>query len=211
MRLMPWPNLHVWWGDERYVPRDHPLSNAKPFDDIIAGIGLGEEGTAGGGWPGEPLPFDQIHPIRAGEAIATARGPEWCAAALADELRTVGPAADDDGWPIFDVLLLGVGADGHILSVFPGSPALGAADLAMAIPAPTHIEPHVPRVTLNPAVVGAARQVLVVATGSDKAPILGEIFGPTRDPSRWPAQLALRAGATWILDSAAAANLPPRP
>ncbi len=70
---------------------------------------------------------------------------------------------------------LGVGADGHILSVFPGSPALGAADLAMAIPAPTHIEPHVERVTLNPAVVGAARQVVIVATGA------GQGTGPRRD------------------------------
>ena len=108
------------------------------------------------------------------------------------------------------MLLLGVGRDGHLLSVFPGSPAIGSAELAMAIPAPTHIEPHVPRLTLNPAVIGAARQVLVVATGAAKASVLGEIFGPTRDPARWPAQLALRDNATWILDEASAAGLPPR-
>ena len=210
MELVPWPRLHVWWGDDRYVPRDHPLSNVKPFDDIVAGIALGEEGTAGGGWPGEPLPFDQIHPFRAGEAIATAQGPEWCASALADELQTVGPATED-GWPAFDVLLLGVGRDGHVLSVFPGSPAIGSAELAMAIPAPTHIEPHVPRLTLNPEVVRVAREVVVVVTGAAKTPVLVEIFGPAWDPGRWPAQLALRAGATWILDEAAAANLPPRP
>lgn len=209
MELVPWGRLHMWWGDDRYVPRDHPLSNVKPFDDIVAGIALGEEGTAGGGWPGEPLPFDQIHPFRAGEAIATARGPEWCASALADELRAAGPATSS-GWPVFDVLLLGVGRDGHLLSVFPGSSAIGSAELAMAIPAPTHIEPHVPRLTLNPAVIGAARQVLVVATGAAKASVLGVIFGPTRDPARWPAQLALRDNATWILDEAAAAGLPPR-
>ena len=125
MELVPWPRLHVWWGDERYVPRDHPLSNAKPFDDIVAGIALGEEGTAGGGWPGEPLPFDHIHPFRAGEAIAAGRGPEWAASAMADELRADGPTANGEGWPVFDVLLLGVGRDGHVLSVFPGSPALG--------------------------------------------------------------------------------------
>ena len=105
-------------------------------------------------------------------------------------------------------MLLGIGADGHLLSVFPGSAAFDSTELAMAIPAPTHIEPHVERVTLNPAVIGAARQVLVVAYGSDKAPVLAHIFGPERDPRRWPAQLARRAGATWILDEAAAANLP---
>ena len=206
---MPWARLHVWWGDDRYVPRDHPLSNVKPFDDIVLGIALGEEGQAGGGSPGAPIPVHQIHPFRAGEAIATGRGPEWCAEELAEELRAVGPTADDD-WPVFDVLLLGVGSDGHLLSVFPGSPALGSSDLAMAIAAPTHIEPHVARVTLNPAVVRAAREVLVVATGAAKASVLAEVFGPTRDPNRWPAQLARRKGATWILDEAAAANLPPR-
>jgi 6-phosphogluconolactonase len=207
MELMPWPRLHVWWGDERYVPRDHPLSNAKPFDDIVAGIARGEEGMAGGGWPGEPLPYDHIHPFRAGEAIATDRGQEWCAAAMADELRSVGPVTEDD-WPVFDVLLLGVGADGHVLSVFPGSPAIGSADLTLAIPAPTHIEPHVPRLTLNPEVIRVARSVVLVATGAAKAAVLGEVFGSIRDPNRWPAQLALRGGATWILDEEAAANLP---
>jgi 6-phosphogluconolactonase/glucosamine-6-phosphate isomerase/deaminase len=94
-----------------------------------------------------------------------------------------------------------------MLSVFPGSPALDSKELALGIPAPTHIDPKVPRVTLNPAVVGAARDVLMVVYGADKADILAAIFGPERDPHRWPAQLARRAGATWILDQAAAASI----
>lgn len=200
---VPWEAVHVWWGDDRYVPRDHPLSNVKALDDILLGLGLAEEGVAGGGPAGVSIPLDQLHPFRTSEAIGRARGAAWCAVALAEELRSAGPPFVD-GWPSFDLLVLGVGADGHILSVFPGSPAIGAADLAMAIPAPTHIEPHVERVTLNPAIVGSARHVLVLATGKGKAPVLGEIFGPTRDTARWPAQLARRAGATWIVDAAAA-------
>ena len=199
--------MHVWWGDDRYVPRDHPLSNVKPLDDILLAIGLAEEGVAGGRGPGIPLPAGNVHPFLTGEAIGGARGPAWCAAALADEL-TGAPLATDGRWPVFDLLLLGVGADGHVLSVFPGSAALGAAELALAIPAPSHIEPRVERVTLNPAVVGVARHVLVVATGAAKADVLADVFGQTRDPSRWPAQLARRSGATWILDAAAAASLP---
>jgi 6-phosphogluconolactonase len=204
---VPWPAVHVWWGDDRFVPRDHPLSNVKPLDDILLGIGLTEEGVAGGEAPGVPLAVEHLHPFRTTEAIGESRGAAWCAADLAKELAGAHlPMAGSS--PIFDLLLLGVGADGHLLSVFPGSAALGAGELALAIPAPGHIEPHVERVTLNPAVVGAARQVLVVATGASKAPVLREVFGETHDPARWPAQLARRTGATWILDIAAAADIP---
>jgi 6-phosphogluconolactonase len=202
-----WGAVHVWWGDDRFVPRDHPLSNVKPFDDVLFDIGETEEGTAGGA---VGLPFDvaRIHPFPTTEAIGHARGAAWCASALADRLRDVGPLFED-GWPVFDLVILGVGADGHILSIFPGSNAFdaGFADLGMAIPAPMHIEPHVERVTLHPAIVGAARTVLVVASGAEKAPVLGDIFGDVHDPARWPAQLARREGATWILDRAAAGRL----
>ena len=206
---VPWAAVHVWWTDDRYVPRDHPLSNVKPFDDVFLGIADAEEGTSSSRHPGAPLPVENIHPFRTGEAIGRAAGAAWCAAALGDELR----AADlpqQDGWPVFDLIVLGVGPDGHILSVFPGSEAFDSTELALAIPAPTHIEPHVERVTLNPAVVGVARQVIVVVHGEEKAPVLAEIFGPERDARRWPAQLARREGAVWILDEVAASMLPDR-
>ena len=78
---------------------------------------------------------------------------------------------------------------------------------SLAVAAPTHIEPHVERVTLNPAVLAVAREVLVAAFGADKAPVLANVLGPERDPRRWPAQLAARDGATWILDEASASRL----
>lgn len=204
---VPWAAVQVWWGDDRYVPRDHPLSNVKPFDDVFVGIAEGEEGTGGAGYPGAPIPVENIHPFPTGEAIGHSRGASWCAAALAEELRAVGPR-EADGWPVFDLMLLGIGPDGHLLSVFPGSAAFDSTDLAMAIPAPTHVEPHVERVTLNPAVIEAAREVVVVVYGAEKAALLARIFGPERDPRRWPAQVARRPGATWIVDQAAAASLP---
>ena len=204
---VPWGSMHIWFGDDRYVPRDHPYSNVKPFDDIMLGIGGAEEGTAGGRHAGVQIPADNVHPFPTSEAIAEARGPEWCAAAYADELREA-PLERVDGWPVFDLMLLGVGPDAHILSVFPGSAAFDSPELALAIPAPTHIAPRVQRVTLNPAVVGVARHVLVVVFGSNKAPAIGRIHGPESDPRRWPAQIARRPGATWIIDEAAAAALP---
>ncbi len=206
---IPWPSVHVWWGDDRYVPRDHPLSNVKPFDDILLDFADVEEGTAGVHHAGVHLPIENIHPFRTGEAIGNGRGADWCAATLAEELRGAG-LAEQDGWPVFDLMLLGIGPDGHLLSVFPASPALDSVELAMAIPAPTHVEPHVQRVTLNPAVIGVARNVIVVVYGSEKAATLGEVFGPDSDPRRWPAQLALRPGVTWILDEAAAGASPRR-
>jgi 6-phosphogluconolactonase len=214
---VPWPDVHVWWGDDRYVPREHPLSNVKPFDDILLDIGhrqagqVGPAGQAGPGSVGAPtpaaIPLEHLHPFPTTVAIGATHGAAWCAAQVAGELERAG-LERSDGWPVFDLVLLGVGGDGHVLSVFPGSPALASRDLAMAIPAPTHIEPHVERVTLNPAILGVARRVLVVAAGAAKAPVLAEIFGPKRDPHRLPGQLARRAGATWIVDAAAAERLP---
>ena len=207
---IPWPAVHVWWGDDRYVPRDHPLSNVKPLDDILLAIGWTEGGQLGLGRSGAPtpvpLPLENLHPFPTTAAIGAARGAVWCAAQLAAELDSAD-LERRGAWPIFDLILIGVGGDGHLLSVFPGSPALESSELAMAIPAPTHIEPHVERVTLNPALLGAASRVLVAAAGQEKAGILADIFGAVRDPVRWPAQLALRGGATWIVDSGAAGRL----
>lgn len=193
---VPWPQVHVWWGDDRFVPRDHPLSNVHPLDDVLLDP-----------VHGVPLPVANLHPFRTGESIGAGWDAAWAASTLAGELAAAD-LPERDGWPILDLVLVGIGGDGHLLSVFPGSAAFDATEWALAIPAPTHIEPHVERVTLNPALLGVARHVLAVAHGEGKAAIVAEIFGPVRDPRRWPAQLALGDAATWIVDEAAAARLP---
>jgi 6-phosphogluconolactonase len=208
--IVPWDSVRVWWGDDRYVPRDHPLSNVKPFDDILLSVAAAETGQLGPGTAVNPkpvpIPIAQLHPFPTTLSIGHARGAAWCAGDLAAELD--GAGLDRSGqWPIFDLVVVGIGSDGHLLSVFPGSPALDSHDLAMAIPAPTHIAPHVERVTLNPAVLGVARRVLAVVGGEGKAAVLAHILGGQRDSSRWPAQLARLEQATWIVDSAAASRL----
>ena len=60
---VPWESVHVWWGDDRYVQRDHPYSNVKAFDDIMLGIGSTEEGTAGARIPGVPIQVDERAPV----------------------------------------------------------------------------------------------------------------------------------------------------
>lgn len=194
---VPWPSVHVWWGDDRFVPHDDPLSNVKPLEEIL---------LASGARDSVPLPSANRHPFPTDEAIDGGRGADWCAAQLAARLGQAG-LDEAHGWPVFDLVVVGIGGDGHLLSVFPESAAFDSKALALAVPAPTHIEPHVERVTLNPAILGVARRLLVVASGTAKAAVLGEIFGPDRDPRRWPAQLARRPRATWIVDAAAAANL----
>jgi 6-phosphogluconolactonase len=215
---VPWDGVHMWFGDDRYVPRDHPQSNVLPVDQVLLGAsaraGLSGTGAFGadiflGVEPGAPMPAENVHPFPCGQAIAEALGAGWCAAAYAEAIRAAVPA-DADGWPIFDLVLLGIGPDGHLLSVFPSSPALTASELGMAIPAPTHVEPHVERVTLNPRFINAGRDVVVVSHGAAKAEIMATVFGDVRDPARWPAQLVRRAGVTWLLDAAAAARLPER-
>lgn len=213
---IPWRDVHIWFGDDRYVPRDHPLSNVRLVDQVLlaAAAFAGQSGTGASGIdvetgrdPGVLMAPDQVHPFPCAVAIGEARGPGWCATTYAEEVRSSVPL-DGAGWPTFDLVLIGIGPDGHVLSVFPGSPALSSSELGLPIPAPTHVEPHVERVTLNPAILGAAGDLLAVITGPVKAPVLGDIFGPVRDTSRWPAQLARRGGATWIVDEAAAAQLP---
>ncbi len=128
-----WDAVHVWWGDDRYVPRDHPFSNVKAFDDVMLAIGTMEEGTAGKPYPGVPLPAGNVHPFPTTEAIGHARGAAWCAATYADELREAR-LPEVDGWPSFDLLFLGVGGDGHLLSVFADSPALDSPELGLGDP-----------------------------------------------------------------------------
>ncbi len=195
---IPWQQVHFWWGDDRFVPRGHPESNVTSVDDVLLGGAGGEPGSA-------PLPTANIHPYPTDLAIAGGHDYEWCALRYAEEMAALLPLAEGN-WPVFDLILVGVGDDGHLLSVFPGSPALDSMDWTLGIPAPTHIGPHLPRVTINPRLLEAA-PVLVVTWGASKAEALGEIFGAIRDDRRWPAQRTRRPGAAWIVDEAGAAKI----
>jgi 6-phosphogluconolactonase len=213
---VPWHAVHVWWGDERFVPRDHPLSNVLPLDQVLlsaaalAGLsGTGEYGidVDRGVEPGVPLPVANIHAPRMSEALASGAGLEWVATEYADRIRDAGLPAGADGFPTFDIVLVGIGADGHVLSVFPGSPLFDSEAWVAPVPAPTHIEPHVARISLHPRALEVARVPIVVAHGAGKAEILATVLGDERDVRHWPAQLARRDGAAWFLDRAAAAAL----
>ena len=196
---IPWPQVHFWWGDDRFVRRGDANSCVTSFDEEL----LGRAHT----W-GAPVPSSNIHPIPVDRALAGLHDNEWCAARYAEELAQV-PLVDGN-WPGFDLVLVGVGDDGHVLSVFPNSPALDSMSWTMGVPAPTHIGPHLPRVTVNPRFLEAA-PVLVATWGAKKAEALGNVFGAVRDDRRWPVQRTRRPGATWIVDETAAARIPRAP
>jgi len=182
-----WTAVHTWWGDDRFVGHEDPLSNVLPIRVM-------------------PVPAANLHPIPTEAAIARGEGAAWAAAAYADELAAVAPSTMD-GVPLLDLVILGVGPDGHILSVFPGSAVWDSPAQVCAVPAPTHIEPHVDRVTVHPRIVAAARQVLVISTGASKAANLARAWAGA-DVRDVPVGATMLATATWILDETAAAELP---
>jgi len=191
---VPWEHVHLWWGDERWVPPEDILSNALACWNLLL--------------QDVPVPIDQVHVVPIGDALAAGDPPEVVAARYEAGLRAAGLEVDAAGFPRFDVVLVGIGSDGHLFSVFPGSATWDDRRWVQAVPAPTHITPHVARITLHPRIVTAARMPMAVTFGAGKAAILGRVFGPRRDERELPAQLVRRTGGLWILDDAAGGGLP---
>ena len=212
-----WRHVHLWWGDERFVPIDHPESNAGLAYRLLLAVaaraaesGSGAQGTdvLAGDIPGLPIDPQNVHPIEVEETLSDSEPVDLAASMYATDMVERLPLARH-AIPRFDVMMTGIGPDGHIMSIFPGSPALAPdAPVALAVPAPEHVEPRLPRVTLSARVLPVAGLVLVMAAGNSKAEILARILGSERDPNRWPAQAALLPNAVWLLDPEAAARLP---
>jgi 6-phosphogluconolactonase len=194
-RRVDWAHVHVWQGDERFVPLDHADSNwAGALRDW-----LGDSEVTG-------IPQDNLHPIPVSNALDAGHDATWAAERYSAELQ--GSLPKRHGIPAFDVLLLGFGGDGHILSTFPGTPPIRETRRpAMAVAAPTHIEPHVARVTLAPFLLPAAGAIVVMVPGEGKADVVADCFASPPDPERLPAQLAIRPNAVWLLEPGSAARL----
>jgi len=169
-RPLPWPRVQFWFGDERCVAPDHPDSNY-----AMARSALFERAF---------LPAANVHRMR-GELLDRE--------AAAREYEAALP-------PKLDLLLLGIGPDGHTASLFPGSNAL--REKARRVVAVTGPKPPPNRLTITPPVIAAAARVLVVATGAEKATAVRCAFESDTDPIECPARL-LR-DAEWHLDRAAA-------
>lgn len=177
---IPWSAAHVFWSDERCVPPDHADSNYR-----LARLALLDR---------VPLPAENVHRIQ-GELP-----PEDAAQRYEAELRLLGDP------PVLDLALLGLGADGHTASLFPGAPRPRAGAKAVAVYAEAHGSW---RVTLTLEALNLARRVLFLVSGEDKAAALAATLEGPNDPVRWPAQAV--HGQTgepeWLVDEAAASLL----
>lgn len=183
---VPWESTHLFWGDERCVPPDHPLSNyAMARAALIARV---------------PIPAAQVHRIH-----AEADPPEAGAAAYAALLRHQNARAGTDGPLAFDLVLLGMGADGHTASLFPGDAALDERERwAVAVTAPPFYDPR-RRITLTLPVLNAARAAFFLIAGADKRPVVRAVLDvPATAEGRYPAAMVRPAGPlVWFLDEAA--------
>jgi 6-phosphogluconolactonase len=181
-RRSDWFGLEAWFTDERCVPPDHEHSNYRLVRAALLDRAEGLE----------------VHRMQ-GEL-----GPREGAAAYERELeRSFGEAV-----PSFDLMLMGLGADAHVCSLFPGDPALGERERrAVGVETPG-MAPLVPRITLTLPVVNAAREVLFLVTGEDKAEAVARAFAGPPD-ARAPGSLVRpeNGALTVLLDPAAAARL----
>jgi 6-phosphogluconolactonase len=193
-RRIDWPRVHLFWGDERHVPPEDADSNfGMARRTLVAHV---------------PIPPSQVHRMR-GEIADAVKAAEDYQAVLS---RGFAAAGRPDR--TFDVMLLGLGEDAHIASVFPGSPLLDGietgpvdrAGLVAGVWAP-HLNAW--RITLTPAAILDSRVILLIVTGTRKAAAVRAALDDAEDLRQHPAQLLRQAGnrVEWIIDRPAAARL----
>jgi 6-phosphogluconolactonase len=187
-----WSRVDLWWGDERFLPAGDPERNETQARGALL----------------DALPLDQarVH------AMPASDGPDGddadaAAARYAAALAAAAKPGSSE-LPHFDVLMLGVGEDGHVASIFPGHPEGHATGTTAAV----HDSPKPPpgRITLTMRAIQTAEEVWLVASGPDKAESVGKALEGA-DPHQVPAAGAVGTDKTlWLLDRAAAVNVPAR-
>jgi 6-phosphogluconolactonase len=185
-----WEQVEVWWGDERFVPADSDDRNEKAARDaLLSRVGV---------------PEHHIHAMPAADGdVAT---PEDGAAWYADELAAA--AGGTGGIPRLDVLLLGMGPEGHTASIFPDSPAVNDERPVFAV----HDCPKPPptRISLGFSAINAAEEVWLVVAGEGKAPVVAQALAGANPVELPVAGVHGRRATRWLLDAAAASGLPGR-
>ena len=184
-----WSKVHVFWGDERYVPADDDERNDKQAREALLDH--------------VDIPDSNVHPMAASDGEF---GDDLDAAALAYESVLAANAESGESTPAFDVHLLGMGPEGHINSLFPHTPAVAEAK-RLVVGVEDSPKPPPRRITLTLPAVTRSREVWLVVSGEGKAEAVAEAVGGAK-PADWPAAGAKGREATvWLLDTEAASKL----
>jgi 6-phosphogluconolactonase len=185
---LPWEKIHIFWGDERYVPPDHPDSNQKMARQAwLERVSFPAANL-------HPMPTDDADP-----AVAAGR----YEAHLQDFFQ-----AQPGEFPALDVVLLGIGDDGHTASLFPHTEALQVNDRLITV----GNKDGQPRITFTAPLINQAKTVIFIVAGASKQAALSEIFATVGDATTYPARLIQPDGELWwLLDQSAGEHLEKAP
>jgi 6-phosphogluconolactonase len=181
---LAWDKLHIFWGDERYVPADHPDSNYR-----MAKLAWLDRVN---------FPSANIHPMP-----TSANDPATDAQTYAQTIQQFFGTALGE-FPQFDVMLLGMGDDAHTASLFPGTDALQVCDRLVTV----GNKDGQPRITLTAPLINRSAHIFFLVAGASKQTALQQVFAPTGDDSLYPSRLIQPEGnMIWLLDQAAAEGI----
>ena len=185
--MVDWSKIHFFWGDERHVPPDHEDSNYRmAYESLLSQV---------------PVASENIHRMQ-GELPKASDAAD----VYEEVLRSVFSPSPGEV-PIFDLILLGMGSDGHTASLFPGTDAVHESLRWVTAPWVEKFQTH--RVTLTPVVINQARHVMFLVSGEDKASAVQAVLeGPTQ-PDRYPSQVVhpVSGELTWLIDERAGSQL----
>ena len=188
---LDWGKVEFFWGDERHVPPDHAESNYRMAQEAML----------------SPLaiPEEQIHRIH-GEMPVAQEAADQYEALLRSQLE-----ASEYPIPRIDLVLLGMGPDGHTASLFPGTEVIHESNRLVAAPWVDKFQTF--RITMTPPIINQARQVSFLITGEGKAKVLRDVLEGSFQPDVLPSQIIrpISGQLTWFLDQAAARDLSTRP
>lgn len=183
-RKIPWDQVHLFWGDERCVPPDHPASNYRmAYETLISKV---------------PIKQENVHPPINGEKS----DPQEMAHEYEEILRKFFNQTPE-GWPRFDLVFLGIGEDGHTASLFPGTPVLQETKRWVAAPYVERLKSY--RLTLTPPVFNHAAHVIFLMAGREKAGIFRKIVESGQASLQLPFQLIkpIRGDLFYFVDQSA--------
>ena len=178
---IPWPNIHVFWSDERHVPPDHPESNYRMANETMLSH--------------VPVAKNNVHRV-------PSENPN--AAEAATEYEQTLIETTQQSLPRLDLILLGLGTDGHTASIFPGSEVLHETTRLVAAPWVDKFQTS--RITMTLPLLNNGAYVVFLVNGSEKAKIVTEVFG---GPRKYPAQAVkpTTGELLWMLDKDAASEI----